>query len=191
MTPISTAQAVEIHDGLLIPYLEQGDRDGVPLILLHGLTDSHRSYEPVLEALPSSIRAIALTARGHGDAGKPEAGYDADQMAADVIAVLDKLAIERASVVGWSDGGEIALKLGIGFADRVDRLFVFAANYDANGSKSRSTPSTTFAAYSAKCRSDYERLAKSGIPYNGLIDALLPLWRGPSAIITGALIERS
>jgi len=119
MTPISTAQAVEIHDGLLIPYLEQGDRDGVPLILLHGLTDSHRSYEPVLEALPSSIRAVALTARGHGDAGKPEAGYDADQMAADVIAVMDALGIERAVVAGHSMGSWTARRVAVLYPERV------------------------------------------------------------------------
>ena len=71
MTPLHTAAAVEIGDGLLIPYAEQGHPDGVPLVLLHGITDSHRSYEPVLAALPHSIRAIAITARGHGDAGKP------------------------------------------------------------------------------------------------------------------------
>ena len=86
MTPLRTATAVEIDDGVLIPSAEQGHRDGVPLVLLHGLTDSHRSYEPVLAALPDSIRAIALTARGHGDAGKPVSGYDQPRMAAAVRA---------------------------------------------------------------------------------------------------------
>ena len=61
MTPI-TAETVEFHDGLVIPYLEQGDPDGVPLVLLHGITDSHRSYEPVIAELPHSVRAIAITA---------------------------------------------------------------------------------------------------------------------------------
>ena len=58
MTILPTLQAVELPDGLTVPYLEQGDRDGVPLILLHGLTDSHRSFEPVLAALPDTIHAL-------------------------------------------------------------------------------------------------------------------------------------
>ena len=119
MTPIHTAQAVEIHDGLLIPYVEQGDRDGVPLVLLHGLTDSHRSYEPVLAALPDSIRAVAITARGHGDAGKPETGYDAASMAADVIAVMDALGIGRAIVAGHSMGSWTARRIAAGYPERV------------------------------------------------------------------------
>jgi alpha-beta hydrolase superfamily lysophospholipase len=117
MTPI-TAETVEIHDGLLIPYVEQGDPDGVPLVLLHGITDSHRSYEPVLAALPDSIRGVAITARGHGDAGKPETGYDADQMAADVIAVMDALGIERAIVAGHSMGSWTARRVAVLYPER-------------------------------------------------------------------------
>ena len=118
MTPI-TAEVVEIHDGLLIPYIEQGDPDGVPLVLLHGLTDSHRSYEPVLAALPHTIRAVAITARGHGDAGKPETGYGAAQLAADVIAVMDALGIERAIVAGHSMGSWTARTVAVDYPDRV------------------------------------------------------------------------
>jgi pimeloyl-ACP methyl ester carboxylesterase len=119
MTPVESAQAVEIHDGLLIPYAEQGHPDGVPVVLLHGLTDSHRSYEPVLAELPPAIRAIALTARGHGDAGKPAAGYDQPSMAADVIAVMDELGLERAILAGHSMGSWTAREVAASHPDRV------------------------------------------------------------------------
>ena len=51
-----------------------GGRGGVPVVMLHGVTDSWRSFEPVLPHLPDDIRAIAVTLRGHGDAPKPESG---------------------------------------------------------------------------------------------------------------------
>jgi pimeloyl-ACP methyl ester carboxylesterase len=155
---------------------------GDPVVLLHGGLGNSEHFGFQLPALVDKFQVIAIDSRGQGRSTKGKGAITYDQMAADVVAVLDKLAIKRASVVGWSDGGEIALKLGIAFADRVDRLFVFGANYDANGSKSRTTPSTTFAAYTAKCRSDYERLSKPGLPYNALVDALLPLWRNPTGI---------
>lgn len=119
MTPLHTASAVGIHDGLLIPYVEQGHPDGVPVVLLHGLTDSHRSFEPVLAALPQSIRAIAVTARGHGDAGKPVSGYDQPSMAADVISVMDALGIERAIIAGHSMGSWTARRIAAYYPDRV------------------------------------------------------------------------
>jgi pimeloyl-ACP methyl ester carboxylesterase len=166
--------------GAQIYYTVYGKGD--PVVLLHGGLGNSAHFGFQLPALREKFQVIAIDSRGQGRSTKGKAAITYDQMATDVIAVLDKLAIKRASVVGWSDGGEVALKLGIGFAERVERLFVFGANYDANGSKSRSGPSPTFSAYSAKCRSDYERLSKSGVPYNELVDALLPLWRGPTGI---------
>ena len=50
-----------------LPYAEQGDPDGTPVLFLHGITDSQRSWEPVLPLLPESIRAIAVIQVDHGD----------------------------------------------------------------------------------------------------------------------------
>jgi len=158
---------------------------GAPVVLLHGGVGHAGQFGFQVPALIDSFQVIAIDSRGQGRSTKDKTTISYDVMATDVIAVLDKLAIPRASFVGWSDGGEIALKLGIGFASRVERLIVVASNYDASGSKSRSRPSATFNAYMARCKVDYERLAKlSGNPttYKGLIDALLPLWRNPTGI---------
>jgi len=155
---------------------------GAPVVLLHGGMGNSAHFAFQLPALVDKFQVIAIDSRAQGRSTKGKGTITYDQMAADVVAVLDQLAIERAAVVGWSDGGEVALKLGIGFPDRVERLFVFGANYDASGSKRRGVPSATFSAYAARCRSDYERLSKSGVPYNALIESLLPLWRGPTGI---------
>ncbi len=116
---LPTLQAVELPGGLITPYLEQGDRGGVPLLLLHGLTDSQRSYEPVLAALPDWVHAFAITARGHGDAGAPETGYAAADMAGDVIAFMDATGIDRAIVAGHSMGSWTAQHIAAGRPERV------------------------------------------------------------------------
>ncbi len=176
------AQAEDSVDveGAKIFYAVYGKGD--PVVLLHGGLGNSAHFAFQLPALVDRFQVIAIDSRGQGRSTKGKAAITYDQMATDVIAVLDRLAIKRASVVGWSDGGEIALKLGIAFPDRVERLFVLGANYDANGSKPRSGPSATFAAYTSRCRSDYERMSRSGVPYKALVDALLPLWRNPSGI---------
>src|SRR3712207_9373020 len=96
-------ESVELPNGVKLPYVEQGDPSGVPVLLLHGITDSWRSFEPVLPYLPASIRAFALTQRGHGDAERPAAGYHPRDFAADVAAFLDSQglasAVDRKSVV--------------------------------------------------------------------------------------------
>jgi pimeloyl-ACP methyl ester carboxylesterase len=166
--------------GAKIAYAVYGKGD--PVVLLHGGLGNSTHFGFQLPALVDKFQVIAIDSRGQGRSTKGKAAITYDQMAADVIAVLDKLAIKRASVVGWSDGGEIALKLGIAFPDRVERLFVFGANYDANGSKPRSAPSTTFSVYTTRCRNEYERMSKPGLPYSALVEALLPLWRNPAGI---------
>ena len=64
-----------LSTGVTLRYAAQGDPAGVPVVLLHGLTDSHPSYAPMTAHLPDHIRAYALTTRGHGDSDKPEHGY--------------------------------------------------------------------------------------------------------------------
>jgi pimeloyl-ACP methyl ester carboxylesterase len=155
---------------------------GEPVVLLHGGLGNSAHFAFQMPALVDKFQVIAIDSRGQGRSTKGNVAISYDQMADDVVAVLDKLEIPRASVVGWSDGGEVALKLGIAYPGRVARLFVFGANYDANGSKPRSGPSRTFSAYSARCRSDYARMSRSGLPYRALVDALLPLWRNPTGI---------
>jgi pimeloyl-ACP methyl ester carboxylesterase len=102
-----------------LPYVEQGDATGVPVVLLHGVTDSWRSFEPVLPHLPDDVRAIAVTLRGHGDAPKPEAGYQIEDLAGDVIALMDELALGQAIVVGHSMGTMVAENIAVERPERV------------------------------------------------------------------------
>jgi non-heme chloroperoxidase len=110
-----------------LPYVEQGDPDGTPVLLLHGITDSRRSWEPVLPLLPESIRAIALTMRGHGDAERPDSGYRAEDYAADAIELLDQLGLESVVVGGHSLGTYVAEQIAIEQPERVDALVLAGA----------------------------------------------------------------
>jgi pimeloyl-ACP methyl ester carboxylesterase len=101
-------KSVALTTGVTLPYFELGDKAGLPVVFIHGLTDSHLSYAPMLEAMPQNYRLFALTMRGHGDATKPESGYAPEDMAADVASFLDAQRIERAVIVGHSMGSIVA-----------------------------------------------------------------------------------
>ncbi|MEO7221945.1 MAG: alpha/beta fold hydrolase, partial [Devosia sp.] len=66
---------VSLPSGVTLTYVDQGDREAPVVVLLHGLTDSWRSFERVLRHMPASVRAVAVSQRGHGDSDKPEGGY--------------------------------------------------------------------------------------------------------------------
>jgi non-heme chloroperoxidase len=102
-----------------LPYVEKGDPDGVPVVLLHGFTDSWRSWEQVLPLLPDSIRAIAVTQRGHGDAERPPSGYRLEDYAVDVARLVADLDLGRVILVGHSMGAWVAQRVAIDHPHRV------------------------------------------------------------------------
>ena len=130
MTPI--IRSVQLPNRVKLPYVEQGDPAGVPVVFLHGVTDSWRSFEPVLPHLPESLHVFALTQRGHGDADRPATGYRTRHFAADVVAFMDALGLEQAIVVGHSMGSTNALRFAIDHPERTLALAGSFATYRGN-----------------------------------------------------------
>jgi pimeloyl-ACP methyl ester carboxylesterase len=120
-------KALTLPDGTRLQAAESGKPHGIPVLLLHGVTDSWHSFEPVLPHLPPSIRAVALTQRGHGDSDRPRAGYRTRDFAADAAAALDQLGIERCVVVGHSMGSANAMRFAIDFPRRTAGLVLAGA----------------------------------------------------------------
>lgn len=119
--------SVSLSTGVTLPYIESGDPKGVPVIFLHGLSDSHRSFEPLFDVLPKRIRAMAVTQRGHGDASRPADDYRPEDMAADLEAFMDALAIPRAVIVGHSMGSMVARTFAHAHPERAMGLVLVGA----------------------------------------------------------------
>ena len=115
----SIVRTVSLPNGIRLPYVEQGEPGGVPIIFLHGITDSWRSFEPVLPRLPASVRAFALSQRGHGDADRPETGYWPADFAGDLAAFMQALDLGPAVVVGHSMGGSVAQRFAVDHPERL------------------------------------------------------------------------
>jgi pimeloyl-ACP methyl ester carboxylesterase len=115
-------KCIELAPDLKLPYVEQGDASGVPLVLLHGFAGFWGSFKLVLPHLPESIHAFAPTQRGHGDASKPAHGYRVRDFASDVGAFMDALRLEAAVLVGGSSGGFAARRFAINHPERVRGL---------------------------------------------------------------------
>lgn len=95
---------------------------GPPLLLIQGLGYGRWGWEPIVGPLAASYQVITFDNRGIGDSDTPQGPYDTATMAADAIAVLDALGVERAHVMGASLGGMIAQMVALEHPSRVDRL---------------------------------------------------------------------
>jgi pimeloyl-ACP methyl ester carboxylesterase len=118
----------ETIDGLRVRYVRKGH--GPPVVLLHGLASSIYTWKDVLPALATRHDVVALDLPGFGDSAVPER-FNSEQAMRAVVALMDRLGIARASLVGNSLGGAIAVVIAARTPERVDRLvLVDAAGYN-------------------------------------------------------------
>ena len=114
-------------------YLEKGQ--GKPLILLHGNGESCEYFKHQIDSFSSRFHVYALDTRGHGKTPRGERPFTIRQFAEDLLGFLEERQIDRAHLLGFSDGGNIALVFAICHPDRVDRLILNGANLNAGGVK--------------------------------------------------------
>jgi pimeloyl-ACP methyl ester carboxylesterase len=126
-----------LRDGLELPYVEQGDPDGVPVVLLHGWLDSLRCFDRLTAVLPERIYALAFDQRGHGDAAKPAAGYGLGDFANDVGAFMDAVGLEAAVLAGASSGGYVAQRFAVDDPSRTLGLALLGSPRSLRGPRPR------------------------------------------------------
>lgn len=114
-------------------HIEQGS--GEPLILLHGNGEDAGYFVHQMEPFSRHFRVIAVDTRGHGQTPRGEAPFTIRQFAEDLRAFMDTQGIVKASILGFSDGGNIAMVFALKYPERVDRLILNGANLDASGVK--------------------------------------------------------
>lgn len=144
-------------NGIDLWYAEYGQ--GTPVILLHGGFGHAAWWGLQIPALAKHYRVIAVDSRGQGRSSHdPNAAMSYRLMASDVLALMDRLHIRKAAIVGWSDGAIIGLEMAIHHPERLTKVFAFGANTDPSGyhnAKERSPAQNAVV-------DDYSRLMRSG-----------------------------
>lgn len=112
------------HD-VSISFTDEGV--GRPVLLLHGHTLDRRAWLTVVpHLLTAGLRVIRPDLRGHGRSDRPDFGYHFADHAADMIALLDHLQIDRSAIIGFSFGGGVAMEIALTNPDRVNALGLVA-----------------------------------------------------------------
>lgn len=121
-TPEMRHSDVRLTTGVRLHYVEQGDPNGPPIILLHGYSDSWVSYTPILPLIDRKYHVYILDQRGHGDSDRPPSGYTFPDFAGDVIAFMNAKGLKKATIVGHSMGSFIAQHVASMAPDRLEKL---------------------------------------------------------------------
>lgn len=117
----SQKKAVRLPNGIKLAYVELGDPKGKPLLLLHGYTDTSRSWSLTAPYL-ARYRLIIPDQRGHGAADAPACCYSLSAFADDARLLLDALDIGKAAVAGHSLGSMIAITMAAEYPERVSSI---------------------------------------------------------------------
>ncbi len=172
-SPSSEEQAPDVlsgfveNDGVKIHYEVEGE--GPPLVLVHWFTGSLEDWRVFgyVDALKENYRLILIDARGHGKSDKPHdpAAYVLEKQAADIVAVLDELGVDKAHFFGYSMGGRLGWALAKYAPDRLSSLIIGGETPEVFD------PSANIAHVGAQTPSQHGREVASFLASNGFSEA--------------------
>jgi pimeloyl-ACP methyl ester carboxylesterase len=171
--PAATRSGLIPINGVRIWYAEFGQ--GPTVILLHGGLANSNYWGLQVRALSPTYHLIVMDSRGHGRSSRNATPIGYDQMASDVVALMDHLHIDKAAIVGWSDGAIIGLDLAIHHPDRVSRLYAFAANSNPSGVKDVDQ-SPVFTEFIARAAKQYAQLSPTPTRYRQFVADIEHMW---------------
>jgi pimeloyl-ACP methyl ester carboxylesterase len=150
---------------------------GSPVLVLHGGTAFIESMHYQIGDLADDHLVIAPDSRGHGRSTDGAGSLHYAQMADDMVALLDQLQINQADIVGWSDGGIIALDMAIRYPGRVGRIAISGANFNTSGlSEQPDIEADPNSEALAGQRDFYKRLAPDPAQWSVLYRKVLTMW---------------
>lgn len=114
-------------------YVEQGT--GQPLIMLHGNEQDHTYFNRQIEYFAKRYRVIAVDTRGHGKSPRGEGEFSIESFADDLDEFMKQMDIDKAHILGFSDGGNIAIYFALKYPERVNKLILSGANIYPSGLK--------------------------------------------------------
>ncbi|MFO1036605.1 MAG: alpha/beta hydrolase [Geminicoccaceae bacterium] len=163
-------------NGIEIWYATYGDPSKPAVVLLHGGLANSNYWGNQVPAFDKDFYVITMDSRGHGRSTRNDQPYSYGLMASDVLALLDYLKIQRASIVGWSDGGIIGLDLAIHHPDRLNKVFALAANYIPSGVREDIGQSVVFNRFIEEAGEQYKQLSKTPDQYQAFVDQISKMW---------------
>lgn len=148
---------------------------GQPVVLLHGGLANSNYWGHLVPALSNEFQVIVIDSRGHGRSTRNVEPLGYSLMASDVLAVLDMLKLEKAAIVGWSDGAIIGLDIALHHPERLTRLFAFAANSDPEG-VADIAQSQVFNTYMERAKAEYRDLSPTPSDYDAFMGQVTKMW---------------
>lgn len=157
---------------------------GRSLLLLHGGAGDGRQFSNQVPTFARHFRVIVPDLRAQGRTSDGPGPLTYHGMAEDVLALMNRLRVRRADVMGWSDGGIVGLDLAIHHPERVNHLVTFGANFNPAGLRDEDLTwlsSATAESFGAPTRAEYQALSPDPSHWEVALNKILAMWRAEPA----------
>jgi pimeloyl-ACP methyl ester carboxylesterase len=169
-----TGETVNIN-GIDIYYEVYGE--GKPVLLLHGGLANGDHWVNVIPALTEAgYQAIVMDSRGHGRSSFDETPISYEVMASDVLGLMDHLGIDKADLVGWSDGGIIGLEIALTHPERLNKVVAYGANFDPTGVRLDIGTNDYFNAYIEAASAEYQEISPEPERWDEFLGNISNMW---------------
>lgn len=165
---------------------DRGRGDEVVLVLHGGMSNSDFLLDAFGDALADRYRVVAFDRRGHGYTADTSDPFHYEDMADETIAVLERVVGGRAHLVGWSDGGIVALAVAMRRPDLVERMVLIGTNFHYAGVLPAKLPPDS--PFRTRIRDDYAARAPDGFEhFQEMVDKSLTMWTTEPTWVEGDL----
>ncbi len=163
-------------NGASIHYARYGADNSRAVLLLHGGLGAAEDFGGQISAIAEKYLAIAIDTRGHGRSTDDDQPYGYELLASDVTGVMDALGIDKAAIIGWSDGGNIGLHLAVNDPDRLTRVFALGANYNTSAIRPSAFSDALVGAYVGHAAAQYAQTSPTPDAWEGFSGKVFAMW---------------
>lgn len=185
--PEATSSGMAKVNGIEMYHAIYGDADGTPILLIHGGLAHGDIWSEQVGDLMKDYTIIVADTRGHGRSTNDGSAYTYGQLAADYLALLDHLDVEKVHLVGWSDGANIGYAISQTNPERLESHFAHAGNITLDGVDPSVETNEVFGTYVGMMASDYAVMSPTPDGFESFLGGVAKMWGsskpgGPDAL---------
>ena len=174
--PEASESGIAPVNGIAMYYASYGAGEGPPVLLIHGGLGHGDLWAAQVADLMADHRVIVADTRGHGRSSNDGSAYSYELLAADYVALLDHLGVERVHLVGWSDGANIGYAIAAAAPERLASHFAHAGNVTLDGIDPSVESDAVFGAYVAMMAEDYAAMSPTPDGFDAFLGGVAAMW---------------
>ncbi|OED35152.1 hypothetical protein AB833_31435 [Chromatiales bacterium (ex Bugula neritina AB1)] len=174
--PAASSTGTADVNGISMYYANYGDAAGTPILMIHGGLAHADLWAAQVADLASDYTVVVADTRGHGRSTNDGSAYTYELLASDYIALLDHLKIDKAHLVGWSDGANIGYSISASAPERLASHFAHAGNVSLDGIDPSVDTNAVFGSYVGMMAGDYGSMSPVPEGFDDFLNAVVAMW---------------